>query len=65
MNRIGIIGAMEEEVSQLKSAMADVKVKKKASMEFCEGTLHGKQVVVVRSRNWEGQCGGLHTDPGR
>ena len=49
MNRIGIIGAMEEEVSQLKSAMADVKVKKKASMEFCEGTLHGKQVVVVRS----------------
>ena len=48
MNRIGIIGAMEEEVSQLKSAMADVKVKKKASMEFCEGTLHGKQVVVVR-----------------
>ena len=49
MNRIGIIGAMEEEVSQLKSAMADVKVKKKTSMEFCEGTLHGKQVVVVRS----------------
>ena len=30
MNRIGIIGAMEEEVSQLKGAMADVKVKKQS-----------------------------------
>ncbi len=49
MNKIGIIGAMEVEVAQLKEKMQDVQVKKKANMEFCEGTLNGKSVVVVRS----------------
>lgn len=49
MNRIGIIGAMEEEVARLKELMKDVSVLKKASMEFCQGTLNDKQVVVVRS----------------
>lgn len=49
MNRIGIIGAMEEEVRQLKEKLQEPEVKVKASMEFCRGLLHGKQVVVVRS----------------
>ncbi|MDD5934554.1 MAG: 5'-methylthioadenosine/adenosylhomocysteine nucleosidase [Clostridiales bacterium] len=46
---IGIIGAMEEEVTQLKAKMQDVTVSKKACMEFNKGTLCGKEVVVVRS----------------
>ena len=49
MNLIGIIGAMEEEVSQLKEKMTDVRITKKAEMEFCKGILNGKAVVVVRS----------------
>lgn len=46
---LGIIGAMDEEVSKLKSMLSDTKVTKKAGMEFCEGTLYGKNVVVVKS----------------
>ena len=49
MNLIGIIGAMEEEVSQLKEKMTEVRITKKAEMEFCKGILNGKAVVVVRS----------------
>ena len=49
MKKIGIIGAMEEEVVRLKEEMADVQVRSKALMEFYEGTLNGKDVVVVRS----------------
>ncbi len=49
MNRIGIIGAMEEEVAALKEQMTEVTVKKKASMEFNHGNLNGHEVVVVRS----------------
>ena len=46
---IGIIGAMEEEVNQLKAAMEEVTVETKASMDFCRGRLSGKDIVVVRS----------------
>ena len=49
MKKIGIIGAMELEVEELKSQMEEVCVKEKASMEFYQGTLNGKDVVVVRS----------------
>lgn len=49
MKYIGIIGAMEDEVSRLKASMKEVRVLCKASMEFYEGTLEGKKVVVVRS----------------
>ena len=49
MERIGIIGAMEIEVAALKEKMCDVTTTKKASMEFFDGTLNGKQVIVVRS----------------
>ena len=47
--KIGIIGAMQEEVAQIKNEMKDVKVSKKASMDFYEGKLEGKEVVVVQS----------------
>lgn len=49
MNCIGIIGAMEEEITCLKEKMEQVHVIEKASMKFHEGCLHGKKVVVVRS----------------
>lgn len=49
MNRIGIIGAMDEEVNQLKDKLNEVKVATKAAMDFYSGKLRGKDVVVVRS----------------
>ena len=47
--RIGIIGAMEEEVFTLKQEMQMDEVVEYASMQFYKGTLCGKEVVVVRS----------------
>lgn len=49
MNRIGIIGAMDIEVDALKEQMTGVTRISKASMEFFQGKLNGKDVVVVRS----------------
>lgn len=49
MSKIGIIGAMELEVEELKAKMSVAKVVKKAAMEFYEGTLNGAAVVIVRS----------------
>ncbi len=48
MNKIAIIGAMDEEVQILKSRMRSITVKTIASMDFYEGLLLGKEVVVVR-----------------
>ncbi len=50
MNKIGIIGAMELEVEELKSKMEVKQIVEKASMKFFEGVLNGKDVVIV-------QCG--------
>lgn len=47
--KIGIIGAMEVEVRELKSRMTDKKVTEKAGMEFCEGKSGGVDTVIVRS----------------
>lgn len=49
MKRIGIIGAMEEEVSRLKEEMTDVCTATKAGMVFLEGRLCGCDAVVVQS----------------
>ena len=49
MKTIGIIGAMEVEVAILKEKMEDVRIIKKASMDFYEGKIDEKKVVVVRS----------------
>lgn len=46
---LGIIGAMDEEVSMLKEKMTDLTIKQKAGMDFYEGRLNEKDVVVVRS----------------
>ena len=49
MKSIGIIGAMEVEISGLKEKMEDVKVSTKASVDFFEGKIFGKRVIVARS----------------
>jgi adenosylhomocysteine nucleosidase len=49
MKKIGIIGAMDEEVNILKGRMKNVSTGTVAAMEFNEGELEGKAVVVVRS----------------
>ena len=49
MSTVGIIGAMEIEVETLKKHMKIRRTVNKAHMEFCEGVLGGKEVVVVRS----------------
>ena len=46
---IGIIGAMEVEVSKLKEMLQDTEIKNKAGMTFVSGSLNGRPVVVVRS----------------
>lgn len=48
MSKIGIIGAMDSEVKQLKAEMTSVRVVKKAGMDFHEGLLNGASAVVVR-----------------
>ncbi len=47
--RIGIIGAMDEEVALLKEKMQIEEVSERASMTFCRGALAGRDVVVVKS----------------
>lgn len=48
MNIIGIIGAMELEVEELKAELKDVTITKHAGMDFYQGTLNGVSVVIVR-----------------
>lgn len=50
MAKIGIIGAMASEVAALKNLMETGKITKKAGMDFYDGTIDGKSVVIV-------QCG--------
>lgn len=45
---IGIIGAMDVEVASLKEAASITKITKIAEMDFCEGTLGGNRVVIVK-----------------
>ena len=49
MGRIGIIGAMAQEVHKLKAHMTQVSVRNYASMEFYQGILMGREAVVVQS----------------
>ena len=48
MKKIGIIGAMELEVEELKSKLTSPIVTTKAGMSFYEGTLNDVPVVVVK-----------------
>lgn len=45
---IGVIGAMDEEVSDLKNQLTDKKITTIAGMDFCEGKIDGKSVVIVK-----------------
>ena len=47
--RMGIIGAMESEVQNLIARMEGVTYHEKAGRRFAEGTLAGKEAVVVQS----------------
>lgn len=49
MKKIGIIGAMEEEVAKLKENMQIQGTSVIAGMEFCQGICEGQNVVIVRS----------------
>ncbi|MBS6396405.1 MAG: 5'-methylthioadenosine/adenosylhomocysteine nucleosidase [Clostridiales bacterium] len=49
IKRIGIIGAMEEEVSALRGKLENPEKLQKASMDFYSGKLGGMDVVIVRS----------------
>lgn len=49
IKKIGIIGAMEEEVEALRAKMEAPKKLTKASMDFYAGTLNGMEAVIVRS----------------
>ena len=46
---LGIIGAMDQEVAEIKNQMTDVRIERAAAMDFYRGKLRGKDVVVVRS----------------
>lgn len=46
---IGIIGAMDEEVSQIVEVMELTETYERASMKFMKGKLNDKDVVIVRS----------------
>ena len=47
--KIGIIGAMDEEVSKLKECLEHLQVTTVAGMDFYEGNMSGINVVIVRS----------------
>lgn len=46
--KTGIIGAMDQEVDSLKREVKDAVSTTIAGMEFCEGSLDGQQVVIVK-----------------
>lgn len=48
MKCIGIIGAMDRKLQKSRKKQ-DVTITSRARMDFYEGTLEGKKVVVVRS----------------
>ncbi len=48
MKKIGIIGAMDEEIEMLKQEMQIAEVKKTANLEFYVGRLFNQEAVLVR-----------------
>lgn len=49
MQTIGLIGAMEEEVTLLRAQIENLQTKQIAGFEFYTGQIHGKSVVLLRS----------------
>lgn len=48
MKYIGIIAAMSEEIASIKKLMTDISVKNIYELEFTLGTIHSKNVVLVK-----------------
>ena len=48
MKYIGIIAAMSEEIASIKKLMSDISVKNIYELEFTLGTIHSKNVVLVK-----------------
>lgn len=46
---VAVIGAMDEEISLLKSEMKDVKEKKVGTITFYQGKLEGKDIVLLKT----------------
>jgi len=49
MKRIGIIGAMEKEIMQLRERVPDAKIINKASMKFYQGKMFDHEIIIVKS----------------
>lgn len=49
IEKIGIIGAMEEEVEALRARLQNPQKLQRASMDFYSGNLNGMEAVIVRS----------------
>lgn len=47
--RIGIIGAMEEEVELLRGSLENTKTEEIANSEFTSGTYKGQEIVLLKS----------------
>ena len=47
--RIGIIGAMHEEIMELKNSMTDINEIQISNLKFYEGKLCSKDIVLVES----------------
>ncbi|PZE22558.1 5'-methylthioadenosine/adenosylhomocysteine nucleosidase [Paenibacillus xerothermodurans] len=47
--KIGVIGAMKEEIEQFLEHMEQVEETQKAQVTFLDGLLHGKQIVLCKS----------------
>ena len=61
---IGIIGAMEDEVAQLKKNMEIEETTEVASLSFVEETFR-QRGCCCKEWHRQGQCGDLYTDPCR
>ncbi len=57
---IGIIGAMEEEVAEIKEYMDVSDSKSILDCTFYHGTIEGNEVVLVTRWNWKSKCCYLH-----
>lgn len=47
--RIGVIGAMEEEVELLRNQLANISVREIANSEFTTGTYKGQELILLKS----------------
>ena len=56
---IGVIGAMQMEVDDLKAQMTDTQTEVYSGVEFVEGKIGDQYVVSGKMRNRKGICGDM------